>query len=936
MCSQVQGLASAPRSAQFVLEAIDEFGARSTVEEVTLVFQFRDTAVPAYGPNGRGCVNGVADDGEEMDTRFTCDCTATRFTGSNCETEPNSAQTGSATTSAVIGVLSCIVAIAVLAGFATKYRSHQRANAATDFETKLQVFNAELQALKDQGSVEPERPAKERVPRELKRGWLTTTDRLGHGKFGEVWKGLLADAENAANVPEYLVAIKVVLRPSGRQDTLCAAAAAAEDELLDEAFLMAQVESHKHLVSLVGVVTRGHPKMLVLSFCEHGELQGMLKKRAGDGNAFDMFTKYRFCAEIAAGMSVLAGNQFVHRDLAARNVLVASGVICKVADFGMSRQVQTDDNAGDYYRSTNGMIPVRWTAPEGLNEQKYSSASDVWSFGITCMEIFQDAVAPYTGVTSNPAVIAMVSAGGVHPQPAGCTDQVYAKLVRCFSFEPAGRPDFPSLQAFFARIAQKDNSLAARDTGSVLLFPELLEQNSYAAVGDVGLGFPNSMNIDGQPPTLAQQLIPNSAYASESGAGSRVLVNTGPFAPRPSLAAWAFGFNSSDVGVVPVDACQSSSSRSSVVNMKAGFSAQAQPSQLTSTGSVLSDDHDWYSPFSLPADVASKSERGATGGADNGSKDTRQKRGSCGRPKRMESINAGTSCAVSQPQPMDSRIQGTAAAAEARRANNPTLAEQHGAASNAANQYVECGYGTTSANSGGKQHSMENVYIATGSGDSPSSERRLSAMRNRIGIDEPVTHTDENGAHVASGGTDVAGTTRQVESLGAHTEAEAPNSQLGDNDSIDGDARPFRLSSFREVSTVIDAVSESDDTVLIQLSRNTRGKLGFAIKSVDSTQVTTNADTPGLPTVISNVHSDSVFYSTKLEVGDVLLEVDGASIVKMTHREKLNALGLCGDRVVLLVRREKLAYTYTQQVTVHRGIGERLGLDIAERQVSTV
>ena len=127
------------------------------------------------------------------------------------------------------------------------------------------------------------------------------------------------------------------------------------------------------------------------------------------------------------------------------------------------------------------------------------------------------------------------------------------------------------------------------------------------------------------------------------------------------------------------------------------------------------------------------------------------------------------------------------------------------------------------------------------------------------------------------------------------------------------------------------AVSESDDTILIQLSRNTRGKLGFAIKSVDSTQVTTNADTPGLPTVISNVHSDSVFYSTKLEVGDVLLEVDGASIVKMTHREKLNALGLCGDRVMLLVRREKLAYTYTQQVTVHRDIGERLGLDIAER-----
>ena len=57
MCSQVQGLASAPRIAQFVLEAIDEFGARSTVEEVTLVFEFRDPAVAAYGPDGKACSN---------------------------------------------------------------------------------------------------------------------------------------------------------------------------------------------------------------------------------------------------------------------------------------------------------------------------------------------------------------------------------------------------------------------------------------------------------------------------------------------------------------------------------------------------------------------------------------------------------------------------------------------------------------------------------------------------------------------------------------------------------------------------------------------------------------------------------------------------------------------------------------------------------------
>ena len=44
---------------------------------------------------------------------------------------------------------------------------------------------------------------------------------------------------------------------------------------------------------------------------------------------------------------------------AARNVLLGSGMVCKVADFGLSRRVQTEDNTGDYYRSTSGIIPVR-------------------------------------------------------------------------------------------------------------------------------------------------------------------------------------------------------------------------------------------------------------------------------------------------------------------------------------------------------------------------------------------------------------------------------------------------------------------------------------------------------------------------------------------------------------------------------------------------
>ena len=60
----------------------------------------------------------------------------------------------------------------------------------------------------------------------------------------------------------------------------------------------------------------------------------------------------------------------------------------------MSRSVQ-EDEGGDYYRSSSGIIPVRWTAPEGLTEQKFSSASDVWSYAMTCIEIMQDGALPW-------------------------------------------------------------------------------------------------------------------------------------------------------------------------------------------------------------------------------------------------------------------------------------------------------------------------------------------------------------------------------------------------------------------------------------------------------------------------------------------------------------------------------------------------------------
>ena len=72
----------------------------------------------------------------------------------------------------------------------------------------------------------------------------------------------------------------------------------------------------------------------------------------------------------------------------------------QIADFGLSRDLRNED----YYVAQGGLVPVRWTAPEALQYSKYSTASDVWSFGVVLYEIWSLASKPY-GSFGNDKVI---------------------------------------------------------------------------------------------------------------------------------------------------------------------------------------------------------------------------------------------------------------------------------------------------------------------------------------------------------------------------------------------------------------------------------------------------------------------------------------------------------------------------------------------------
>ncbi len=260
---------------------------------------------------------------------------------------------------------------------------------------------------------------------------------LGEGAFGKVYQGELM----GVGVATSLVAIKT-LKPGATQKIM--------NDFRREADLMADLR-HPNIVCLLGVCFTDNPHCMIFEHMAHGDLHEFLinhspnidssVSEAGleDQSSVLHPTDMSFIAiQIAAGMEYLAGHHYVHRDLATRNCLVGDNYSVKISDFGLSRDIY----AADYYRvQSKSLLPVRWMPPESILYGKFSTESDVWSFGVVLWEIYSYGLQPYYGY-SNQEVIEMIRSRQLLPCPEDCPSRMYAFMVECWHEVPQRRPTF--------------------------------------------------------------------------------------------------------------------------------------------------------------------------------------------------------------------------------------------------------------------------------------------------------------------------------------------------------------------------------------------------------------------------------------------------------------------------------------------------------------
>ncbi|XP_055991431.1 ephrin type-A receptor 3 isoform X2 [Sorex fumeus] len=418
--------------------------------DTTYVFQIRARTAAGYGTNSR---------------KFEFETSPDSFSISS-----ENSQVVMIAISAAVAIILLTVVTYVLIG---RFCGYNKSKHGTD-DKRLHFGNGHLKlpglrTYVDPHTYEDPTQAVHEFAKELDATSISIDKVVGAGEFGEVCSGRLK-LPSKKEISVAIKTLKVGYTDKQRRD------------FLGEASIMGQFD-HPNIIRLEGVVTKSKPVMIVTEYMENGSLDSFLRKHDAQFTVIQLVGMLR---GIASGMKYLSDMGYVHRDLAARNILINSNLVCKVSDFGLSRVLEDDPEAA--YTTRGGKIPIRWTSPEAIAYRKFTSASDVWSYGIVLWEVMSYGERPYWEM-SNQDVIKAVDEGYRLPPPMDCPAALYQLMLDCWQKDRNNRPKFEQIVSILDKLIRNPGSLkiitsAAARPSNLLLDQSNIDITSFHTTGD--------------------------------------------------------------------------------------------------------------------------------------------------------------------------------------------------------------------------------------------------------------------------------------------------------------------------------------------------------------------------------------------------------------------------------------------------------------------
>jgi len=250
-----------------------------------------------------------------------------------------------------------------------------------------------------------------RIPRED----LEVQDQLGCGSFGSVYRGIWRSSGK-----ELVVAMKKVFM------------------LEKEVDILSQIR-HRNIIQFFGVSPANPDFYIVTEYAENGSLYEYLHNDSAE-LPFDLILKWAL--EIAHGVAYLhfeAPTTIIHRDLKSKNIVLSKNYVCKLCDFGTSK-----DLTHSFTLPTWGGTAA-WMSPEIISQKDgITPATDVWSYAVVLWELISREV-PYKGLTEFKIYSIITQHGERLVIPETCPMELRKLLKDCWHTNPKDRIDMKTI-----------------------------------------------------------------------------------------------------------------------------------------------------------------------------------------------------------------------------------------------------------------------------------------------------------------------------------------------------------------------------------------------------------------------------------------------------------------------------------------------------------